>query len=371
MKKAGLATCFIDNYGACLQAYALQTKIEECGYQTEIINFREPRGYRKGTSLKHTLFYRPFFVKLLGIYNKKYTGAFARNVHCENFRRKYLKLSEPYCTMEELYQAKMDYDAYVCGSDQIWNPLFYGGNNKAYLLDFAPPGKKKVSYAPSIGLGRFPEEYKEEFKKLLGTFHALSVRELAGKEIINDVGYEATVVLDPTLLVESDEWEKILKPVKVRDPYIFCYLFGDRPYIGAVVEEFAKRTGLKVVCMPFTKREEESDYVKIYDAGPQEFLWLIKNAELVLTDSFHATAFSANFNTPFYSLLRNTDKDEINMNSRIFSILDLLGLQDRIIASEKEIPNEEKMGIDFTEANRRLQEKRREDFGFLKEALGG
>ncbi len=364
-KKVGLATCFIDNYGACLQAYALQTKIEESGCDCKIIKYTQPAGYGR-----RTWRYNSLLLSLASFLKKDLRIHHGNKPKFEKFRKKYLKFTKKYESSDSLYNFDLGLDAYVCGSDQIWNPLLFKGNDPIYMLDFVPNGKKRIAYAPSIGLSEFPKQYIEDFKNKINQFDYISVRESAGKDIAQPLtDKEVKVVLDPTLLLNGNEWSKLASEVKIDRPYIFCYIFGDRHYIGEFVEYVKKETGLNVVCIPYTKREKESDYIKVYDAGPCEFLWLIKNAKFVITDSFHATAFSINFNTPFYSLLRNEDSDKINMNSRIFSILKLVGLEERMVAEDVKYPFDIKTDIDFSNANKCLDEKRRCDFGDLKKQL--
>ncbi len=370
-KKVGLATCFIDNYGACLQAYALSRKIKECGCKCQIINYIEPHNYNK-PSLRNTLYSHSLIAKILTLRYKHIYIAHGKKPAFHKFRRKYLSFTRRFLTAKAVKDANLRFDACVCGSDQIWNPLFFNGNNDIYFLDFVSEGTKRIAYAPSIGLAEFPEEYMSDLKEKVNRFDYLSVRETAGQKIVapltdNDV----KVVLDPTLLLTASQWAKIAKLPKIKEPYIFLYLFGNRPYIGEFVEYVRNLTGLQVVCIPYTEREKNPEYVKVYDAGPCEFLGLIKNASLVITDSFHATAFSINFNIPFYSLLRNEDSEKINMNSRIFSILDLVGLQERLVNPDVEYPFNIDMNVDFTEANRRIDEKRTIDFGDLKYHLEG
>lgn len=365
----GLATCFVDNYGACLQAYALQTKIEETGAECKIIQYTQPDGYRRFT-LRGILKTNPIFLKVIEIAKYEPLMKYISKPRFQNFRKRYLKLTRRYATFEAVYAANMTFDAYVCGSDQIWNPRLFHGNDPIYMLDFVPTGKKRIAYAPSIGLSKIPEEYEQDFREKLNRFDYISVREVAGRKIVQALtDKEVKVVLDPTLLVNCDEWSRILTPPHITEPYIFCYLFGVRSYIGEFVEYVRKALGLKIVCIPYTEREKNPEYIQVYDAGPCEFLGLIKNASLVITDSFHATAFSINFNTPFYSLLRNEDTDEINMNSRIFSILELVGLRDRLVLPGVKYPFEIKAQVDFSNANQRLKEKREIDFEDLKHQL--
>lgn len=368
-KAVGLVTCFVDNYGACLQAYALQTKIEETGSICKIIQYTQPDGYRKFT-LREMLKTNRFFLRMVQLINYKPLIRHINKPKFQAFKSHYLKFTRRYPTADAIYQDNLPFDAYVCGSDQIWNPRLFQGNDPIYLLDFVPKGKKRIAYAPSIGLSKFPGEYQEDFQEKINRFDYISVREKAGKEIIQLLtDKEVKVVLDPTLLLNVDEWSKIAAPIRIKKPYIFCYLFGTRSYIGEFVEYARKITKMKVVCIPYTEREKNPAYTQVYDAGPSEFLGLLKNASLVITDSFHATAFSINFNTPFYSLLRNEDADEINMNSRIFSILDLVGLCDRLVPPDVKYPFDIETEMNFTDSNRYLNYKRKLDFGDLKHQL--
>lgn len=370
MKKVGLATCFIDNYGACLQAYALQKKIKDLGFDCKILNYTQPDGYHN-ENLRSRVVYSPILLPVFSLMKKDFRNTHESIIKFNQFRKKYLKFTKHLPTTESVYKADLDFDAYVCGSDQIWNPLLFNGNEPIYFLDFAKENQKKIAYAASIGVSDFPEECKQDFKQLLSGFDYIGVREIEGKNIVEQVaGVPADVVLDPTLLLDKQDWGKIANNPKISEPYIFCYLFGERPYIGEFVDYVKKITGYKVVCIPFTDRERNSDNLNITTAGPLEFLGLIKNAELVITDSFHATAFSINFNTPFYSLLRNSDNEKNNMNSRIYSILELSGLIDRMVTPDIKYPFSISTDIDFASANLFLDEKRKSDLNELKHHLG-
>lgn len=369
-KNVGLATCFIDNYGACLQAYALQTKIEETGAKCKIIKYTEPDGYKRKHNMRDTLKANPIFLFAVCLFRYKPFFKYLNKPKFQAFRNKYLKFTPRFDTAEEVYKAKMDFDVYVCGSDQIWNPMLFDGNDPIYTLDFVPNERKRIAYAPSIGLSEFPKEYIEDFKNKIERFDFISVRESAGQAIVQPLtDKEVKVVLDPTLLLNGNDWSKIATPVKMKRPYIFCYLFGTRKYIGEFTEYVRRTTGMDVVCIPLTEREEKSDYIKIYNAGPCEFLGLIRDAALVITDSFHATAFSINFNTPFYSLLRNEDGEKNNMNSRVENLLSMMQLEERLITDRTQFLDAEKLEMDFTTSNELLSKRRTVDFDFLEKAL--
>jgi hypothetical protein len=311
-------------------------------------------------------------IKALG--NKFYEYENARSCCFDSFKKKYLTFgTKAYNDMSDLYRYVPKYDCFVAGSDQIWNPLIHGNtNNKAYFLDFVPQGKRKIAYAPSIGISKVPESCEREMGMLINDFNAVSVREIEGKRIVETVSdKECRVVLDPTLLLDSQQWEKIASPAKFKKPYIFCYIFSEREYIGEFIEYVKKTLGMDIVTIPFTKREFESDYIKVKKAGPGDFLSLIKNSALVITDSFHATAFSINLNIPFYSLLRNSITEQNNMNSRIDSILSMTGLENRKIASREDFPTVPNLCVDFSNSNEIIKEKRAKDIEWLREALEG
>lgn len=205
---------------------------------------------------------------------------------------------------------------------------------------------------------------------LLNRLDVVSTREQKGADIINAISdKQARVVLDPTLLLNADDWSEVAAPRLFEEPYIFCYLFGERDYIETVKKTVKELTGMKFVCIPFVPRELDSDDEKIFDAGPAEFISLIRNASLVLTDSFHATAFSINLKTPFISLCRFNKSDKKGMNDRLVTILNTVGLSDRLVDADDAVTAEFLYDIDFEKACSLLDEKRQTDRRFLTDAL--
>ena len=370
MIKVGLITCYMDNYGACLQAYALQTTIKRITGHCEILRYSPIRSMKEYPFPLNVLL--RLRKKVKAITNDAYRYGNARAKEFNDFRRKYLIFSKKYYRNESsFYRTSFPYNCFVTGSDQIWNPNLYGGtNNKIYFLDFVPKEARRVAYAPSIGVSAITPECKEDMKQLLSKFDAISVREADGKQIIDEISnVECKLVLDPTLLLPNGEWEELISPRLIREEYIFLYLFSEKEYIGEVIERAKQQLNMKVVTIPFVKREFDSDDEKIQSAGPLDFLNLIKYASLVITDSFHATAFSINLNTPFYSLLRNDISEKNNMNSRVYNILHLTGLEKRLISNSNYKDTEISTELDFSDANQRLQKKRAEDYDFLIDAL--
>lgn len=377
MKTVGIITCFADNYGACLQAYALQDSIEKIGYSCSIINYVEPVGNhpRKTLGLIQRIgksdFVRILRSKIDSGYRQSFLETGKRAVLFNRFRKKFVHLTrKEYGKYSELKNDPPLFDAYICGSDQIWNPLFYG-TNEAHFLDFAPSGRPRIAYAPSIGVPEYPEKLKESFRSLVAKLDKVSCREDAGAELIRTVCQrECKVVIDPTLLLNSDDWKGLISNKAPKEKYIFCYIFSEFDHIHDYVKRIQSLTGLKVYYLPTSKVRYDADEFKcVYDTGPKEFLELVNGAELVITDSFHCSVFSVQFRKQFFVLLRNKESEKLNMNSRIHTLLDKLGLRDRLVTDyfPSELTNSP---IEYDAVEGKLDVLREDSLSYLKEALG-
>lgn len=382
MKKVALITCFLDNYGACLQALALQNQIEKLGCQCNIIAYIGNAGYF------HDDFFTVFKMKTKNfayiirnyLHGEKKTGPHTRHLAFCQFRKKFLRFEKGgitnkikfYKTIEEFDDISERYDAFVCGSDQIWNPTFYNQNHPVHFLRFAG-NKKRIAYAPSIGLSEIPLKYRKAFIEYVGDFNSLSVREKSGSKIIKDLCLrEAKVVLDPTILAGSDFWNNLLshKYKKPFPKYIFCYIFSNAEKCSSYLKRVQSKTGLPIVYVNISNLAYSSiESYCVKDKGPIEFLQLLKNAELVITDSFHGTAFSLLFNKEFYVFRRDIDYEKIDMFSRIESILDIAGLNKRICSVDNEF--ELQPPIDYVPVNKKFEKLRKDSNDFLREAIFG
>lgn len=381
MKNVALVTCFLNNYGACLQALALQHEIESLGHNCKILAYVEPQGYRVEDDFimfKRRL--RNYIGRIIHFRQRsgqvdavKFHDAFYK------YRKKYLKFDCAkgtkktifYNSFEDLRDVHNRFDAFVCGSDQIWNPIFYRQNHPVYHLRFAGE-KPRIAYAPSIGLSKFPEEYSETFKTYIADFDYLSIREQAGADIIKDLcAKDAEVVLDPTLLAGAEFWNSVVKS-KAKVPYreyIACYIFSNTKRAAEYIKKVQETTGLPVVYFNISDLDYSAldAYCCTY-ASPVDFLNVIKNSKFVLTDSFHGTAFSIIFNKEFYVFAREQKEFSVDMISRIHSILNMTGLENRLISLDE--PFEYKENIDYSEANLKLAEVRKKSKKFLATALG-
>lgn len=341
MKKIGIITIVkVNNYGAELQALALQKKLCLMGYDAEIINylFYKHKKHKKEKCsmpfypypLKNRIkeWFLPIYESIKSIPYKKANEK--RKEGFVSFHKRNTRFSKKcFFSYSELYNDPPIYDVYCVGSDQVWNPRCYTNLNP-YFVSFAPEGKKKISYASSFGVKELPESAKKQYSKLLQGLDSISVREDAGIEIVKDIsGRNATKVVDPTLLLTKTEWQTVAKYDKVPNrKYILLYVLKDSEYIKQTALTLRDKTGLQIVriCKGAFKQDKPSDnIIDIIDAAPDDFLGLIEKAEIVLTNSFHGTVFSILFERDFYTIL----KRNVENNSRQTSLLNTLHI-DRI-----------------------------------------
>lgn len=382
MKKVGIITIDkVNNYGAELQTLATQKAIEKLGYEAEIIDylFYKNPGHKVTKSSK-PLFPLPFkkhlaewlyprlnhWKQLLksGKEGKK------RAANFDAFHKKHTKFSKEYSTAEELYAANMDYDVYIVGSDQVWNPNNYTSLDP-YFLKFAPKEKRRVSYASSIGVNSIPEYARDYYKEALQELDAVSVREEDAVGIVKEVSdVEAHWVLDPTLLLTGEEWKKFFNPISnIPEKFVLLYEITPCDYLKQLALKASKDLGYPVVRInrEAIRQESDDEIINVLDAGPSEFVWLFANAQMVLTNSFHGTAFSLNMEKNFLVVTPERKKN----NSRQKSILRLVGLEDRLIVENVPMPSKENYDIDYNTIRPKLEKARQESIDYLKTAIDG
>lgn len=255
----------------------------------------------------------------------------------------------------------LNYDYFSVGSDQVWNPSFYKYDNRRknfYLLTFCE-SHNKISFSPSFSINVMPLEWSNWFSKNLQSFKALSVREEAGAKIIKDLtGRDATVLVDPTMLLTKEEWRKVSKkPRGAMQGYILTYFLSSK--CDEAKEKLEKIRGDKEVYELLNPDDKVTR-----TAGPSEFLWLIDHAELILTDSFHACIFSFLFNKPFIVYDRNWN--EGNMNSRLETLLSKFHLERKYANSRLDNDIWEH---NYSEGYKQLEIEREKAINFLKKAL--
>lgn len=351
------------NYGAVLQAYALQQTVVALGAECEIIDYRCPaveKQYRR-KKMKECASWKVYVNDVVSLHRlDKKKEAF------RNFRHKNLLLSDQSETISEDLSEK--YDAVIVGSDQVFNPKNTDGDS-AYLLDFN--GKaKKIAYAASMGnnayLNLWQEKYNVDYKTLLGAFSAISFREKDATDFVTDLlGQTYRTVLDPVLLASSSLWERF-DTTHPEEEYVFVYNLGNIPLLVDFVHTLHKKTKLKVCVV---NKDIKGDillhkYSNVSSISPEDFLRMLSGAKYVVTDSFHGTAFSILFRKNFYSVI-NPEKD--NTNSRIKCLLSELNLENRMVslvdgADLDAISN-------YDEAEQKIQDLRNDSLAWLKSAL--
>lgn len=370
MKKTGLITFhFAHHYGAQLQAYATMRAIQDLGASCEIIDFRLPHTTRTNELFKKSGSAR-------GLAADAHTA-----LHYRAFKARYNRFSafvaeemtlspQRYTSFEALKEAPPDYDVYVAGSDQIWNPFIYADRQfePAFLLDFVKEGRK-IAYAPSLGTPELPPPYDAQLREYLASFDALSVREKRGQALIAQAaGREAKVVLDPTLLLTGRQWGELAADPGRREPYLLCYFVSEPGEMASYALALSERTGWPIVQLAGARRKIPGAKAPIFDAGPKEFLGLFQHAAAVCTNSFHGAVFSLQFQRPFFTSM--SPKERLTpTSSRIYNLLFRLGAADRIVGRPETAELEAPMDYQAIEA--RLVEARADSLAYLKAAIEG
>jgi len=371
METIGIITIHkIHNYGSVLQAYALQHVCEEMGFKVEIIDYNFPNEFHADNKYKtqgDTQPNEPKWIKML------FAKALMRqHKGIDSFVKKYQHLScKSYSSPEDLKAQVPTYDIYITGSDQLWNPRFCNGD-PAFMLHFAPDNALKISYAASVGANAIPEELNPRYMELLSRYAHIAVRENSGRRVIKDIiGKEAEVVFDPTLLLNRDEWNRIAAPNRqFKKKYILCYYlnytFNSFPYVDQLADYMQKQTGYEIVRVsrPPHKLFTPHTHYRV-GATPEEFLALVRDSEMVLTTSFHGTAFAVNYGKPVFSVV----KDRNASDSRQISLMENLGLDRQIISITDAFPTHERFIYNVEEEQKQLQALRQQSMRYLKYAL--
>lgn len=333
--KIGIVTWFHHrNYGTILQAYALQKFLKNNGYNCALVNYIPINNKTILEKIKLGNFNHRIASKIESA-KFKFLGSnikdmlVEKNKSFENFATNNIDFTEKAQTSSELFRLNETIDCFICGSDQIWNPENFNG---VYYLNFVNEKNKKISYAPSFGVSHIPTSKTEEIRQLVNKFDWLSVREDKGASILKELTQkDVEVVVDPTLLLSKTDWGQVSVNPNISEDYILCYFLGDRQEYWKAVQNLQRITKYKVIIIP----TRFNAYLKKYEirtsTSPEEFIGLIKNAKLVLTDSYHGVIFSLKFERDFYVFKRFKDKDKRSQNSRIYNILKVLNLEERLV----------------------------------------
>jgi len=313
-----------DNYGSTLQAYALQKTVESLGYACEHLDY-QPDVQEKVRNLLHSRNSPSLLLEGLRKKGVRAAEETAREKHraIRAFDQRYLRLSSPCSSAGALRETARDLDILICGSDQIWNPVWM---NPAYFLSFADKGSRKIAYAPSLGVRSLPSLRKQRMiRELTADFKAISVREEEGASLMEAItGRRPDVMPDPVCLISREEWENLAGSREKGEAYLLCYLIGENPDYPEQLRKAVRETGLRPLVMPVTGQAYALEAEHFGSTGPEAFLQAIRGAKMLLTDSFHGLVFATIFGVPVQLLRRYSDLDPENKNSRVDHFLRLM-----------------------------------------------
>lgn len=356
-------TCHdVYNAGASLQAYALATYLRSLGHETEIIDYKPDylSGHYPLWGLGNPAYDRPIIRELYNLAKlpRRIKARYSKRKKCfDTFTQDYLpKTERRYHSNEDLKENPPEADVYFAGSDQIWNCFFQNGKDPAFYLDFAPANAVKASYAASFSTEDVPKEWKPQVQKWLTGLDFISVRESSGVEIVKGLGIpDAVQVLDPVFLLNREKWATIEKPLKHIEPYVLLYDFDRNAKMVQFARDLATENGWKLYSvLPCEKCDR-----CFSQAGPQTFVNLVHNAEFVVSNSFHATAFSLIFQKEFLTFHRS---EEINTRMRDLSAL--VGLPERFAPEHYHMEK-----IDYSVVNQKLEQAIQSSKAYISKVL--
>lgn len=387
MKTATITWITYNNFGTLLQAYALQKYITMLGHENELISdsiilkeFQKkkaaskaaPAGPIKPVSRKERIKNLIVNPRRIGrvitarVNKKKYQSPYyGMQSRCEEFKKSELSIRNG-CSADMLQALNGDYDAFICGSDQIWS-VFPDIFNPYYYLDFST--KKKIAYAPSLGSDMIPETIGQRIKVLLSDFSEISVREsVSPKQLEALTGNSVEWVCDPTILHDMDFWHTFAKGTeKPKGRYLLCYFLENKPWYFEYAKRIAKARHLKIKLIPNKWDYISSENVLTYAVGPKEFVSLFENANFILTDSYHGSIFSLIFEKDFLYLQRFADDNPCSQNIRVDSLFTYLDIDDIIVDSTMRTRHNE--SLDYRRISELLRDYREKSRNYLQRCL--
>lgn len=382
--KIGHITVYKISYGSPLQALATQLVFRKFGLTLELIRYEEQftKAELIKLKLKHiqedpSLFYRKLREKMQSVecrlrYPEVQDGRARREKAFEDFNNQYLSFTRLIHTKQERLEIIKNYKVVLSGSDQLWNPANY--DDGYFNCRIVPDNIKRISYASSFGTEVIPERQCEGTAAALKKFSGISMRESSGAEIVRQLtGRSVPVVLDPTWLLTAEEWGGVMpqKPL-IEGNYILAYFLCENQGMRRKVKELSSKAELKIVTLPhmlkFVKADVGFADEELYYCTPGEWMNIIRNATYVCTDSFHGTVFSVIHNKKFLTMCAYKDGDKRSTNTRIYEILNKLGLRDRLLKLDEDIMKIED-DIDYRNSMERLNQYRQASFDYIEHIL--
>lgn len=385
-KPIALVTCYFQpNYGSQLQAYATQMAFDKLGLKNETImidglvpeiNKAKYRYFLSRIFDINTIKDKWATVRKL-IAKKRYPkyreNLATRNAMFKEFASSNFYLSKLYNSKNVLSLHANDYAAFIVGSDQLWLPSNISADY--YTLNFVPDSIPKFSLATSFGVSELPRKQAKMASNFLKRLDYISVRETSGQKLVKDLSNkEVPVVCDPTLMFTAEDWENISIKGRFSDaPYIFVYFLGNNPEHREFVKRVQKLTGFKIIqlahCDEFIKTDVGFADETPYNVGPREFIQLVRDAEFVFTDSFHCSVFSLLYKKKFFTFRRYRGDGKVSTNGRVYSLLSLVNLENRLLYGNENAERKLSEEIDFNAVNEKIGTLRNYTWNWLKDSL--
>lgn len=382
-KKSLINICLVTwfqsvNYGTCIQCYALSKFLQDEGYNVYV-----PESYKYYYGIEHPVdTLKKIIIKIRQkISNPNEVSKFS--ALSENIKKDY----EIRCRKNMIFsytennvfkfKNKKDFkkmieitDIFITGSDQIWNPSYV---TPPFLLAFAPDDKKKIAYASSFGVDNLTEKQRRVYKYYLKRYEEIGVREHTGALLLSEIlERRVCTVLDPTFLLNRDRWADIAakskKPIE-NDPFVFCYFIGENSSWLHQIERIANLKNWNVIIALSESHEVPQKGKIVANAGVEDFIYYIKESRFVASDSFHAMALSINMNKEFVAYKRFSDESKDSQNSRVYDMLKMYNLENRIIDSYQQLEINTDEMIDYRQVNDILKVLRDESVDFLHDAI--
>lgn len=360
------------NYGSILQAYALQQylksapEVEVC----EILDFSN-KAQKEMYAVYHPITSGKYVIKnaLAFIMRKEF---FRQNRDFDAFIESHLNLSnESYTTGEEMSETEAEYDAFFAGSDQIWNIRCIDADD-AYFLNFVH-AKPKYAYAPSFGAQNINEctENANYYRELLSQFRRISIREKNGQKwLLQLLGQQVPLLIDPTMFYDKEYWSQFMAKPQRKEKYILYYSFGFTHEINRAVKKIAKKIGLPVIMLNVRAWMYKTGFLYGFKyaehSGPAEFLRYVNDAEMILSNSFHGTVFSALFEKNFWYLTGSTHNPQ---DDRAKTMVEQIGIEDRMISVDKIDDCDFGVMPDYKKVRMNLEMLRQTAFTYIDECL--
>jgi hypothetical protein len=366
-----------------LQAYATEMMMRKLSLPFETIQCRKPKDYMEANKFLYVIkklligdwkmwMGKKRIEKAKKMYPQFRENAEIRDKAFDDFANEMFHLSKFAPNREKLQELAYDYSAFLVGSDQLWrtDSVEHG----YYTLEWVPDSIKKVAYSTSIGVKKIPWFQVEKNKRFMNRFDSMALREQSACDLVKSLtGRTVEVVLDPTLLFNGQEWLGIQdqEPI-VKDKYIFCYLLGTNPMHRKEIKRISRECGCKIVALlhldDYNPEDENFADIALY-VGPREFLNLIRNAEMIFTDSFHCSVFSILYHKNFFTFSRFAENAKQSTNTRIDNLLNLVGLQSRKVNGTIPLEQMANETIDYKTVEDKLNVARKKSFDYLIKAF--